>query len=153
MHACLGVGRIRDTTVHTNSIHACMLPPLSIHNASTCVYIGSGQLVKVSNCACIGDILTYKCTVTGPGYTVWQGSAFECPGNNIQLRHSSYVNGTMGQCNDGLITGHSLGVSNNIYTSELNITVSTGLTGRIVECVHRNMTMNRIGSLTIEVTG
>lgn len=59
----------------------------------------------------------------------------------------------MGQCNGGLITGRSLGVSNNIYTSELNVTVSADLTDRMVECVHRNVESNAIGSSTIEITG
>lgn len=119
-------------------------------------YIGSGQLVKISKCTCIGDILTYECAVTGPGFTIWQGSAFECPSleNSIQLRHSSYDSGTMGQCNDESITGRSLGVSNDVYTSVLNVTLSTDLIGRTVECKHNDFTTtNPIGSSTIITAG
>ena len=120
-------------------------------------------MIKISNCTCFEGILTYTCIVTaGTGFTIWQGSAFECPSvdSRIVLRHTLFGNsGAFGLCNNGEIDGRSLGVSadNSVYTSQLmiNLTASLDLIGRSVECVYRNSDglETTIGSTTVGVTG
>ena len=122
--------------------------------------------MKATNCTCPTDILIYNCSAVGSGFTIWRGSAFDCPNidgdSSIILRHSSFSSGTMGSCNDGAINGHSLGVSVNslgsaIYTSQLmiNLTSSSNVIGRRVECVYRdvNGVETTIGSATIQISG
>ena len=91
-----------------------------------------------ASCACHGDILTYTCTAVGGGNTQWGGTTFDCPNtaNMIALSHTFYATeGTRGACNNGAVTGRSLGVMNgNCYTSQLNFTVQN--TSSTVQCVH-----------------
>ena len=128
---------------------------------------GSGRLIKTSNyCTCPGDILVYNCNVTRSGFTIWKGSAFDCPNvdgdSRIRLRHSSFGSGTTGLCNDGAIIGQSLGISrdssnNPVYMSQLmiNLTATSHVLGQTVECVYLdpNGVETTIGSTTIEITG
>lgn len=109
------------------------------------------ELPNNSRCACVGDILTYKCTAIGGGATLWGGTTFNCPTlrNEILLRHSQFSSpeGTTGECNNGAIIGKSTGVENNCYTSQLNVTVSGSLNNKTVTCVHNSDTgqLNTIG--------
>ena len=98
---------------------------------------------------------TYECTTIGSISTTWTGAAFNCPGsgNEIVLRHSQFIGGTSALCNDGNITGISVGVENNqCYTSQLNVTYSPALLGATIMCVHNTGTSNMvIGESTIGV--
>ena len=89
--------------------------------------------------------------VGGPGdSTVWRGSAFDCRNNDISLINSRFESGTAtGECNNGSIVGQSI----NCYTSQLNITVSSDMIGKNIECVHDNSTETIIGTLTIATAG
>ena len=92
------------------------------------VFVGENEFVQLYDCNCIGYQQVYQCTVFGAGFTVWQGSAFECPQlhNEIRLRHSEYApmnSGATGVCNDGAISAGSVVSTNNYYTSILNVTV------------------------------
>ena len=86
-------------------------------------------------------LLTFECQVTGGVSTVWNGSAFMCPssGNEIVLLHSRFDNGTNGTCNDinnsVTIVGESIEVNGSKYTSQLNISFSSSLIGKTVNCV------------------
>ena len=87
------------------------------------------ELVLKSDCVCIGFSITYECTVMGRpgGATVWTGTTFECPGNEITLLHHRFSsdNGpAIGECNDGAIRGRSIRVNGSLYTSQLTITVT-----------------------------
>ena len=115
-------------------------------------YIATNKLVVPSNaqCACPDDVLTFTCTVVGPGNTIWSGTAFNCPStsNEIILRHSQFASpGTSGNCNSGTITARSLGVENDCFRSELNVTASASLNKKTVQCQH-----NSIASGTIPVS-
>ena len=136
-------------------------------NLHTVARVGSGQLVKSTNdCTCLGDVVTYNCNITGSGYTIWRGSAFDCPTVNsrILLRHSLFgtSSGTMGLCNDGAIMGRSTGITRSssntlVYMSQLtvNLATSSSVIGQDIQCVYRN-TANverTIGSATIEIAG
>ena len=122
------------------------------------VKIGTGQLTKIGDCVCPESIVTYNCIVVGPGFTIWQGSTFECSTqeNRILLRHNSFRGGAFGLCNGGAIVGSSISVSeDNAYTSQLNITVSSNVIGRTVECAYspNGITVTPVDSATIDLTG
>ena len=77
-----------------------------------------------NTCNCIGDTLTFECTVmTGKG-TIWRGSALNCAstGNEIILLSSSVGDE---KCNSGTITGRVIKYERNNYTSQLNVVFST----------------------------
>ena len=87
--------------------------------------------------------------------TVWQGSAFQCPGqqNAIPLSHSHYItsNGTYisKSCNDGGVTivAQIVRVSENIYTSQVTINDRASmpsLIGKSVKCVRDNGTATEV---------
>ncbi len=128
----------------------------------------SGQLIKTDSCTCPEGIITYQCTIDGSqpgGFTIWNGTAFSCgQSNNILLRHNLFhtPTGAFGSCNDGIISGRSLGVSSdgtNIYTSQLQVNVTNDsrsqLVGRTVQCVYSpdGGTYNIINSTIIMITG
>ena len=81
-------------------------------------------------------ILTYTCTVEGNRSTIWSGSAFDCAGNEIILHHSRFPGeGVTGECNNGTIIAHSVRVEDNShYTSQLNVTISSGLHNKTIIC-------------------
>ena len=109
------------------------------------IYIA--QLHYLSNCICPGYVITYECTVFGDGYTVWRGSAFDCPlsGNEILLSHNNFEDGTTRICNNGAIVGRSVRIMDNYYTSQLAVSFTTRLDGRTIECM-------RIGGTASAVT-
>ena len=78
----------------------------------------------------------YECRVTGRGATVWRGSAFNCPATNneIHFLHGSSVIETT--CNDGAIVGRAIRVENDIYISQLTISVSDEMISRNISCFH-----------------
>ena len=101
-------------------------------------------------CICPGYVLTYQCSVVGGGTTVWQGTAFQCPGlsSHILLRHSKFnaSEKTYGECNNGAIVASVIGVVDNHYTSQLNVTLSPEMNNRTVECVYDNGIGTIVGS-------
>ena len=90
--------------------------------------------------SCPGDVLTTEYAIMGSGATVWQGTAFQCEdsSNEIYLLHNRF--GTsynyIQTCNNGAIVARALGVVNNSYISQLNVTVSLGLNNTTVVCLH-----------------
>ena len=120
--------------------------------------------MKINDYTCPADVVAYNCNVTGSGFTIWRGSAFDCPtvSSVILLRHSLFANGVMKLCNEGVIVGQSLGVStdtlgNTVYMSQLmvNLTASSNVIGRTIECVYRNPSGvdALIASTTLEISG
>ena len=118
-------------------------------------------LVSTSNAfqvfSCPGEVLTTECAIMGGGATVWQGTAFQCDGNNyniIVLRHTQFRRSyrPVGTCNNGAIIAQAIGVVNNSYISQLNVTVSPELNNTTVECWHDyNLTSTVIKSINITV--
>ena len=106
-------------------------------------------------CSCPGDMLTFNCTAVGLGSTLWIGTAFDCidGGNEILLRHNGFITGGIsGTCNNGAIVGRSLEVVDNCYTSQLNVTISSNLNNKTVECIYNgNAGTITIGSPTLTV--
>ena len=90
-----------------------------------------------NTCNCIGDTLTFECTVmTGKG-TIWRGNAFNCAstGNEINLFNRSVGDQT---CNGGMITGRVIKHERNNYRSQFNVVFSSDLIGRTIECASDN---------------
>ena len=78
---------------------------------------------------------------------MWTGSIFNCTSGEITLRHHQFGSGSnsgaAGECNDGAVTAHSVGVvsANNTdcYISQLNVTSTTHFTdinNKTVTCLH-----------------
>ena len=116
----------------------------------------TGLVPNGIQCVCAGDRLIYSCNVVGGGSTVWSGTAFDCPSTSseITLRHSQYAsNQAFGMCNNGDIEGQGLEVTNNCYTSQLNVTVREGLNNKTVQCIQNsNQGTRQIGQSTLSVT-
>jgi hypothetical protein len=99
-------------------------------------------------------VLTYTCTAVGTGNTLWTGTAFDCATNGIILRHErfSQSGGAVGVCNNDAIDGRSVGVENNCYTSEIDVTVSATFNNKTIQCIHNSGTgINTIGTSVITV--
>ena len=92
--------------------------------------------------------------MTGPGATVWKGSAFDCPFGRIILRHTQFASGgAIGLCNNGDVVGRGVLQQNNCFTSQLNITLRSNLNGRSIECVYENVeNVTLVGRRVINVT-
>lgn len=112
---------------------------LKLINAYIVFFAAQEEFILPSNtgCACLGDSLTYRCTTVGTGSTIWRGTVFQCTERSITLRHSQYSvpGGVSRECNSN-ITARSIGVTNNCYTSQLNVIVSRDLANRSVTCAY-----------------
>ena len=96
---------------------------------------------------------------TNAGFTVWQGSAFNCTSNNIILRHTRFTlvdQGALGECNKGSIVGRSLRLEEvgSFYISQLSVRVSPEVIGKSIECIldDTDVTFRLIGSATVNIT-
>ena len=98
--------------------------------------------VTVSGCACPGNTLVYECTVMGSyvGTTIWTGSALNCLSNHIYLFHYRFTQHRTYDflCNNGAIVARSLSVEDNLYTSQLNVTVAHDMLGETIGCGYDN---------------
>ena len=118
---------------------------------------GVCDLNIISSCTCLSGDILYTCVVNGSGFTIWQGSTFDCPTqlNRILLRHTLFASGTMGLCNGGAIVGRSLTVSDGVYTSQLTVSVTSSLIGRMIECSYSltGASVSSINSTMIAISG
>ena len=108
--------------------------------------------------SCPGDVLTTECAIIGGGATAWLGTAFQCDSSHdeIILLHSQFGGpyNTIGSCNNGKIVAQALGVVNNSYISQLNVTVSPEFNNTTVKCWYDNgTTLTVIRSIQIVVLG
>ena len=103
-----------------------------------------------SSCICPGHEVTYECTVCGEGSTVWNGSLFNCAGNEITLRHDQFESGSAaGECNSGTVVARSTRITTTAsgslcYISQLSFTANSGQQNKTVSCLHvtsRNITV------------
>ena len=107
---------------------------------------------------CPGDVLTTECTIMGEGSTVWRGTAFQCYYREIVLLHGRFnrPHYPIATCNNGAIIAQGLGVVNDSYISQLNVTVSPEFNNTTVECWHDNGTISmfiRSIQITVIATG
>ena len=116
-----------------------------------------------SNDTCPGSILTLECTVNGGmrDTTVWGGTVFDCVDSNhkILLLHQRFgegKQGSFGECNNGAVTGQSVGVVSNsngnvsLYVSQLEVVIKPEMFGKKIVCVHDDGTnSNDVGVYVI----
>jgi hypothetical protein len=104
------------------------------------------------------DTVMYECTVIGDqgGFTVWMGDFFHCSSGKrvMELQHSPTRVGdtpefTDRTCNNGSIMGRIILAENGIFISQLNVTLTSDIVGRSIECAYDNGTIHRIGSLNL----
>jgi hypothetical protein len=98
------------------------------------------RLISTNLCHCPDQTLTYECTVMGDraGATIWTGAALDCPGDEIFLSHWHFTDpyGIIGSCNNGATVARSLSVHDNLYTSQLNVTVTHNVAGKTIVCTY-----------------
>ena len=115
----------------------------------------TGLLPEGTQCACIGERLTYNCNVVGSGTSVWSGTVFDCPmdGSLIILRHSQFAsNRAFGICNNGDIVGRGVRVVNDCYMSQLNVTVRESYNNKTIQCISNlNEGMRTVGQSTLSI--
>ena len=147
-------------------MHNCLFNLYNAHKvffflwALICIDEERSMLAQLDDCTCLGYTQMFECTVFGGGFTIWRGSAFSnCQRNEIQLRHSEYniINPQLaatGVCNDGEIVAKSVGVSENCFTSRLNVSIGREIVNKTVECVHSNTQgiATQIGQKTLNLT-
>ena len=95
-----------------------------------------------NDCSCVGDTLTFECTVMSGIGTIWRGSAINCDSSNSEiylLNHSDERT-----CNGGMIIGRVIRHENGSYTSQLNVILSSDLIGKVIECASNNGSQNPI---------
>ena len=103
--------------------------------------------------------MTFECSVVGEphGITIWRGTALdECEDQEISLRHNRFTEpmGARESCNNNTIVGQSLRVENGLYTSELNVTITSDNVGKNITCAYYNVTeTTTAGLLNISLTG
>ena len=112
-----------------------------------------------SECVCPDFGITYECSVMGTenGFTVWRGTAMDCIGNEITLRHRLYTSraGAEGECNSGSVLGRSLKIgAESFYVSQLSIKNSSEVIGESIECIlfDVNATGEVIGHAIVNTT-
>ena len=102
--------------------------------------------------------MTYECTVVGEygGFTIWTGDFLHCSNGKrvIELRHSQSTNAQGGVfstriCNNGNIVGRLVRIENGGFISQLNVTVTSEIAGRTIDCSYDNGTIHRIGSINL----
>ena len=108
------------------------------------------QAPNNTGCACPNDVLSYTCTAVGAGITVWEVKALDC---TIVLRHNLFDSGSaFGECNDENIVGRSVGVDDDCYTSQLDVTVNLGLNNKNISCIHNSAVgVNTVGTSSLFV--
>ena len=118
---------------------------ISANNVLHCNYYHGNYI------SCPEDVIEFVCSVTDGVATVWRGSIFDCPssGNEILLRHFKFESGTSGTCNDGKIAAYSTEVTNNSYSSQLNVTVSPEMHNGTVECIQDSFNETSVGICTL----
>ena len=107
-----------------------------------------------------GSTLTAECTVGGgpADTTVWNGSVFNCVGNDITLIYVRFASSPIaaGECNNGSIVAQGISVKDDSYTSQLNINITPDMIGKTVSCVHDNVCLSAVtvvGTLTVATVG
>ena len=98
---------------------------------------------EFNDCSCVGDTLTFECTVMSGLGTIWRGNAINCDSSSSEIYLLNYYD--EGICNGGMITGRIIRRENDSYTSQLNVILSSDLIGRVIECASNNGSQNLIG--------
>ena len=98
----------------------------------TATCFSNGQFMAADDCVCQGHNVTYQCTVSGSGATVWKGTAFDCSlsSNEFVIFHDiNYTSQKPQTCNNRAIIGRVVRTENDSYTSQITVQVSDELNG------------------------
>lgn len=82
--------------------------------------------------------MNYECTARGVGLTVWTGTAFNCIGGDITLSHTFFLSAA-GECNNGAMVARGVSIDGNNYTSQLNVTFTSYMAGKMIICLYDNL--------------
>ena len=81
-------------------------------------------------------MLTYQCIARNGTATEWRGSALNC---NIVLHHELFLYGNAtGGCQNNTILAQGLRHNSTHYVSILNITLTSALNEKTIECVYQD---------------
>ena len=118
--------------------------------------------MSTNDCVCLGDVVTYECTVFGGigTTTIWKSDFFQCSSGKqvIELVHrpltfeqeEDEVNTRSRGCNNGDIAARIVRDENDMFTSQLNVTLTYDIAGESIECIGDNGTnTHRIGLLNV----
>ena len=115
------------------------------------------RLVSISMYDCLDWTLTYECTVRGDlgGATVWTGIALHCPNDEIFLDHWYFTDqyGIFKGCNNGATVAQSLSAQDNLYTSQLNVTVTHDVAEKTIMCIYNDGTDSNAGQFSTQIPG
>ncbi len=154
---------------------------LAVAAASGSNFVKPEERIKSMGCIPNGAEVQYECSVTDPdghGSTTWDGSLFQCPSRNsiihnqIHLPHVLFTNdlildmctdtrgvcdGIFGVC-DGIfgvcdgIFGCATGVNSSVYSSLLNMIVTSDMNGKSLLCSsHTTLHLGLIGEDVLKV--
>lgn len=102
--------------------------------------------------------MTFECEINGTneGSTLWKGTALQdvCMLQDIILLHREFAPGIIGvsECGGGTVAWRTLGVENNCYISQLNITYVANLIGKTIICAYNNLAQDIIISSRVITT-
>ena len=88
----------------------------------------------------------------GGGSTIYiLGSAQEC---EINLRHTQFAsNSAVGRCMNGAVIGRGTEIDGNLYTSQLNISVTSSVIGKPIHCDHYDgISQTNVGTTSLTLT-
>ena len=87
------------------------------------------------------------------GATIWIGTTFNCPRDEIVLLHSHFIN-IIKSCNYGATVAQGLYALNNSYSSQLNVTATRDIDGTPITCAYDDGISDRnIGQFLIQLPG
>ena len=111
-------------------------------------------MLNTRDCICPGiTLVSFQCSIVGPGNTLWQGTALQSCGINLLHRHFGELGKPHGECSDRDIKAYGVNSSNNIFISQLDVLVSDELRNKTVECVYYDGINERsIGSMALVVS-
>ena len=114
------------------------------------------RLVSTSTHDCLDWTLTYECTVMGylSGTIVWTGTAPNCPNDEMLLVHRYFPHQDVifESCN-GTIVAQSLSVQDNLYTSQLSVTVTHEAAGKTIMCFYDDDIITNASQFSTQIPG
>ena len=114
------------------------------------------RLVSTSTYNCLDWTLTYECTVTGGlgGGAVWTGTAINCPNDETIFLDYWYFTDTdeiFRICNGTIV--QSLSVQDNLYTSQLSVTVTHDAAGKMIMCFYDGTDSTSTSQFSTQIPG
>ena len=117
--------------------------------------VGMLTMVNTTECICPGlSVVSFRCSITGGGTTIWQGSAIEPCVNNIILNHLDFDGRgrPRGECTERGIVAYGIDSFQNTYVSQLDVWISNELQGKTIICAYDNGTAEVAVGSTVLIT-